>query len=72
MKQLVSACVMAALVGLAVSARADAQQANGYTNADINGGYGCNVSGTLARRAEVPPHVIASKQATDIGRHRSG
>jgi hypothetical protein len=44
MKQLVSAFVMAALVGLAVSARAD----EGYTNADIKGGYGCNVSGTLA------------------------
>jgi hypothetical protein len=53
MKQLVSAFVMAALVGLAVSARADAQEANGYTNADINGGYGCNVSGTLNHRDAV-------------------
>jgi len=48
MKQ-VSAFVMAAIVGLAVSARADERHPDGYTNADINGGYGCNVSGTLAR-----------------------
>jgi predicted carbohydrate-binding protein with CBM5 and CBM33 domain len=44
MKQVVSAFVMAALVGLAVSAQADERQSHGYTNADINGGYGCNVS----------------------------
>jgi hypothetical protein len=49
MKQVVSAPVMAALVGLSVSAGADAQQPDGYTNANINGGYGCNVSGTLSR-----------------------
>jgi hypothetical protein len=48
MKQVVSAFVMAALVGLAVSARADKRHPDGYTNADIKGGYGCNVSGTFA------------------------
>jgi hypothetical protein len=53
MKQVVSLFVMAALVGLAVSARADERHSNGYTNADIDGGYGCNVSGTLARAAAV-------------------
>jgi hypothetical protein len=53
MKQVVSAFVMAALVGLAVSAQADERQSHGYTNADINGGYGCNVSGTLARAGAV-------------------
>jgi hypothetical protein len=49
MKQVVSAFVMAALAGLAVGARADERHPDGYTNADIDGGYGCNVSGTLAR-----------------------
>ena len=48
MKQIVGAFVMAALVGLAVDARADQRHPRGYTNADIKGGYGCNVSGTLA------------------------
>jgi hypothetical protein len=48
MKQVASAFVMAAVVGLTVSARADELAPSGYTNADINGGYGCNVSGTLA------------------------
>jgi hypothetical protein len=49
LKQLVRAFVIAALLGLAVSARADERDPDGYTNADINGGYGCNVSGTLNR-----------------------
>ena len=49
MKQVVSAFVMAALVGLAVSAWADERNPDGYTIADIDGGYGCNVSGMLAR-----------------------
>ena len=50
MKQVVSAFVVAALVGITVSAWAqDDPQSQGYTNADINGGYGCNVSGTLSR-----------------------
>jgi hypothetical protein len=50
MKQVVSAFVVAALVGLTVSAwAADERRPRGYTNADIKGGYGCNVSGTLAR-----------------------
>jgi hypothetical protein len=48
MKQVV-AFVMAALAGLAVSARSDERHPDGYTNADIDGGYGCNVSGRLAR-----------------------
>ena len=48
MKQVTSAFAMAALVGLAVGARADEPLPQGYTNADLNGGYGCNVSGKLA------------------------
>jgi hypothetical protein len=49
MKKVVSTFVMAALVGVAVCAQADERRhPPGYTNADINGGYGCNVSGTLA------------------------
>ena len=49
MNKVVSTFVMAALVGVAVSAQADERRhPPGYTNADINGGYGCNVSGTLA------------------------
>ncbi len=40
------ALVLAALSGLAVSAQAD-EWAPGYTNADIHGGYGCSVSGTV-------------------------
>jgi len=49
MKKVVSTFVMAALVGVAVCAQADEpRHPPGYTNADINGGYGCNVSGTLA------------------------
>ena len=49
MIKVVSTFVMAALVGVAVSAQADERRhPSGYTNADINGGYGCNVSGTLA------------------------
>ena len=50
MKQVVNAFAVAALVGITVSAwAADERRPRGYTNADIRGGYGCNVSGTLAR-----------------------
>jgi hypothetical protein len=49
MKKIVSTFVVAALLGVVVSARADERRhPPGYTNADINGGYGCNVSGTLS------------------------
>ncbi len=50
MKHLITAFVMATLVALAVSARAWAppnQDQGGYSNADMNGGYGCNLAGTL-------------------------
>jgi hypothetical protein len=47
MNKVVSTFVIVALVGVAVSARAE-ERLPGYTNVDINGGYGCNVSGTLA------------------------
>jgi hypothetical protein len=50
MKHIVSALVMAAIAGFVVSAQAGEQgdrPSRGYTNADINGGYGCGVSGSL-------------------------
>ena len=49
MNKIVNTFVVAALVGVAISARADERRhPSGYTNSDINGGYGCNVSGTLS------------------------
>jgi hypothetical protein len=53
MKQVVSAFVVAALVGPTIGARADEPQPQGYTNADLNGGYACDVSGTLGRARAV-------------------
>jgi hypothetical protein len=53
MKQVVSAFVMAALVGLGVSAQGAERQSHGYTIADIKGGYGCNLIGTLGRAGAV-------------------
>jgi hypothetical protein len=54
MKQAASAFAMAALVGLAVGARADEpQQPQGYTDADLNGGYACELSGTLGSAGAV-------------------
>jgi hypothetical protein len=50
MKHIVSTLVMAAIIGLVVSAKADEygdRSSRGYTNADIKGGYGCGVSGSL-------------------------
>jgi hypothetical protein len=49
-KHIVSTLVMAASIGLVVSAQADElgdRSSRGYTNADIKGGYGCGVSGVL-------------------------
>src|SRR5271165_4918270 len=48
-KYVASAFLTTFLIGAAVTARADGQYPRGdYTNADIKGGYGCGVSGTLA------------------------
>ncbi len=48
MKPVLSAFVMAALACFATTARADGGRPDqGYTNADIKGGYGCGVSGAL-------------------------
>jgi hypothetical protein len=44
---------MAALVGLGVSAQGAERQSHGYTIADIKGGYGCNLIGTLGRAGAV-------------------
>lgn len=49
MKHIVGTFVMTAVVCLAITARADGRYPQrGYTNADINGGYGCGVSGALS------------------------
>jgi hypothetical protein len=49
MKYVASAFITTFLIGIAVTARADGQYpGGGYTNADIKGGYGCGVSGTLS------------------------
>jgi hypothetical protein len=53
MRQVVSAFAMAALVGLAAGARADEPLPGGYTDADLNGGYACDLSGTLGRARAV-------------------
>jgi hypothetical protein len=53
MKQVASAFAMAALVGLAAGAWADELQAQAYTNADLNGGYACELSGTLGSAGAV-------------------
>jgi hypothetical protein len=53
MKQVVSAFAMAALVGLAAGARADEPLPQGYTDADLNGGYACDVSGRLGGASAV-------------------
>ena len=47
MKQVVSVFVMAALAGPVIAARANELQPQGFTNADLNSGYACNLSGTL-------------------------
>jgi hypothetical protein len=47
MKQVVSVFVMAALAGPVVAAQANELQPQGFTNADLNSGYACNLSGTL-------------------------
>jgi hypothetical protein len=53
MKQVASAFAMAALAGLAAGARADEPQAQTYTDADLDGGYACEVSGTLGSAGAV-------------------
>jgi hypothetical protein len=53
MKQVVSAFAMAALGGLAAGAWADEPQAQAYTNADLDGGYACELSGTLGSAGAV-------------------
>ena len=50
MKHIANMLVMAGMVGLVVSAKAEEhgdRSSSGYTNADIKGGYGCGVSGSL-------------------------
>jgi hypothetical protein len=50
MKNIVCTFIMATIAGFVVSAQADEQgdrSSHGYTNADIKGGYGCGVSGSL-------------------------
>src|SRR3954447_8663758 len=47
MKQVVSVFVMAALAGPVIAAQANELQPQGFTNADLNSGYACNLSGTL-------------------------
>jgi hypothetical protein len=47
MKLVSSVFVMAALAAPAAGAWADELQPQGFTNADLNSGYACNLSGTL-------------------------
>jgi hypothetical protein len=53
MKQVASAFAMAALAGLAAGAWADEPRAQTYTDADLNGGYACELSGTLGSAGAV-------------------
>jgi hypothetical protein len=47
MKRLVSTLAVVVVLALTTGARAGENGRKGYTNADIDGGYGCGVNGTL-------------------------
>jgi hypothetical protein len=70
MKHLVSTLAMAAVLGLALGT-ARAQVASpfgnkGYTNADINGGYGCGITGTLGGASTVGTAQFHLNGAGDV------